>query len=472
MAHIYLSSLITMKVKYLWRKTPTGSYYYKRPVPKDVQGPGGRRFVQVCLHTTDPKEAARKIQALAAKSDQEWEHQRNPSRATTIAQATRMLHEHGVDPSNPQEDPEALDVFFDMVEGQLPERVREAHYDAYQEGLTIGPKDIDQHLPPATAAALAMAQGRMSFLASDCRDQYIQARAHTDRAVRAATIPFNYLIELFGDRDIGKYKRAEANKYVQHLLSGGHSSSGKGIATTTVQRYITTLRAAWELAIKENELDLKNPWSAVEIPKLGKDAQKRESFTVPDYKTMYDAIDSRELDGLRCILTLVAETGARLGEIVGLPVSDCHLKASVPYIQLQPHPWRSLKTTQSTRKVPLTDRAVKAISKALQLRGDSPYLFPHYTDGTVPKRSPADAVSQALNKWLRARGLPDGLTCHSLRHGMRDLMREVGCPDSVANQFLGWESEGQGAKYGAGYSLGQLREWLDKATALYVSPDH
>ena len=111
----------------------------------------------------------------------------------------------------------------------MPAKVKDELYHDHMQGIPVSPQDIQKHLPSAAAAAFAMAQGRMEFLASDCRDQYMQARANTDRAVRAATIPFKYLIELFGDRDVGKYRRAEANKFVQHLLSGGHSSSGKGI---------------------------------------------------------------------------------------------------------------------------------------------------------------------------------------------------------------------------------------------------
>ena len=102
----------------------------------------------------------------------------------------------------------------------------------------------------------------------------------------------------------------------------------------------------------------------------------------------------------------------------------------------------------------------------MKLRGQSEYLFPRYTSADKCK---ADTVSAALNKWIRSK-LSEGekvLTMHSLRHGMRDLLREVRCHSAVVNQLQGWESEGQGEKYGEGYSLAQLRDWLDRATALY-----
>ncbi|CAG9168959.1 DUF6538 domain-containing protein [Cupriavidus pampae] len=467
MPYLYISPFMAVKIAYLWRKTETGPFWFKRRVPLDLVKAVGRDYVQVSLGTRDFKVAARKIETLAKKLDAEWAHMRSPSRASSIEQGHQLLASFGVDPSNPKADPESLEVFFDMVEDQLPPSVRHAHYQAYQEGDTVSPEDIDRHLPASSAMALALAQERIKILASDCRDQYIKARASKPRTVNAASIPFKYLIELLGDRDIRRYRRADANRFVQHLLSGDHSENGKPIATTTVQRYLTTLRAAWAYVIKENELDCKNPWSSIEIPGLGRDEEKRVPFTVSDYRLLYAATDSHGLDGLRCILTLVAETGARLAEIVGLGVEDCHIDVPVPFIHIRPHPWRSLKTAQSARKVPLTLRALVAVKAARELKGHSAYLFPRYTSSAGCK---ADTVSATLNKWIRTNlvEVGRGLTMHSLRHGMTDLLREVGCHTAVINQLLGWESAGQGEKYGAGYSLAQLKDWLDRATALHA----
>lgn len=460
MAIIPLTAILSVKVRYLWLKSPTGSFYFKRRIPEDIQPYlGGKTFIQECLHTRDPKEAARKIARLVQKTNTAWAHLRSPTRPSSIEQAEQLPQEFEVGPTTPKPHVEALDPFL----SQLSVKTRDDLHHVQTQGISVGAQDIDKHLSSTTAVA----QGGMEFLASDCLDMYLRMRAHTPRARKTATFPFNYLIEHLGDRDIRKYRRADANEFVKHLLTGGHGK--KPIATTTVQRYLNTLKAAWGLATKENELDLKNPWASLEIPKLGKDAQKRESFTVPAYRALMAAIDATGLDDLRCMIVLVAETGTRLGEIVGLAVSDCHLHAAVPYIDLKPHSGRSLKTDQSARKVPLTAKAHEAVKIAARLRGSSQYLFPRYTNDQECK---SDSASATLLKWVRCRlkaaGIDaTGLDIHSMRHGMRDLLREVHAPDSVADQLQGWKAQGMGARYGSGYSLERLREWLDKAVSLY-----
>jgi integrase len=160
---------------------------------------------------------------------------------------------------------------------------------------------------------------------------------------------------------------------------------------------------------------------------------------------------------------LIAETGARLAEIAGLASGDVHLRAVPPYLELKGHPWRSLKTQGSRRKVPLTPKALGAARAALQLASGSPFLFPQYTDA---ERCKSDSVSATLVQWVRKREGLKGtkLGNHSLRHGMEDLLRAVGCPDSARDQIIGHATPGMGAKYGEGYPLDYLSEWLQKAT--------
>ena len=45
-------------------------------------------------------------------------------------------------------------------------------------------------------------------------------------------------------------------------------------------------------------------------------------------------------DDLRWLVTLLSDTGIRLGEGVGLLKSDINLNSEIPHIRLIPHPWR------------------------------------------------------------------------------------------------------------------------------------
>jgi integrase len=233
------------------------------------------------------------------------------------------------------------------------------------------------------------------------------------------------------------------------------------------------LKAAFGRAIVENELGVANVFAKVEIRGKGKDAQERLPFTVDQLQALHGAVDqwvtAKGWDQLRCIVTVLSETGCRLAEVVGLAAADVHLHAVVPYIDVKPHPWRPLKTGSSVRKVPLTARAMLALRETHRLtqtrgaaRGGA-FAFPAYT---TAEGCSADSVSASLNKWMRNQdGLQgSGLTCHSLRHSMKDQLRAAGCPDSIQDQILGHSTPGVGASYGKGYPLEMLADWLSKAT--------
>jgi integrase len=450
MPMLKVSPIMSVSIRYLWSRPGTDVLWFKRKVPKDLEAAVGSKYLQFSLGTKDPRQAARLITAHVAEQDQEWSALRSPTRQDPTAQGLRLLRD--IDPKAPKDSEDgARWAFEDLIAAQLPDHLREA--------TEATPTELDRHLPPAHRAALQAYQDRKPFTLSDCLDQYTTARPSTDAEAR---LVFGYLQAfLKADRDIRKVKRVDVNGFVAWLLAG--KASGRKLSTTTVRRYITTLNAAFARAILENELGIDNHFLRVEIPDHGKDAKERESFTADQYRHLYAALDAwsatKGLDPLRCILTLVAETGARLAEVVGAAASDLDLTGPVPSLRIAENPWRPLKTPGSARQVPLSPRAIEAAKVALGLRGQSPELFPGRAGKT-------DSVSAALVKWLREReGLRGSrLGNHSLRHGMKDRLRAVQCPDSIQDQILGHAAPSVGATYGTGYPLAVLADWLTKAT--------
>jgi integrase len=186
-------------------------------------------------------------------------------------------------------------------------------------------------------------------------------------------------------------------------------------------------------------------------------------FTVAERKLLLKAIDEHGPDTLRSILEVITETGARLAEIVGLSKDDLRLYEPIPYIQLKEHPWRTLKTPGSTRRIPLSDRARRSLCDAVSRSHDAVLVYPQYC---TYEGCNADSASAAAVKWIRSReGLKGSkLGVHSLRHGMKDLLRSVKCPMEAADQIIGHSTPGMGANYGEGYSLEVLYEYVVAAT--------
>jgi integrase len=200
-----------------------------------------------------------------------------------------------------------------------------------------------------------LVRNRREFTLVDCLDEYVATRSNGEKTARIA---FGYLTEfLSGDRDIRKVRWSDVNGLVSWLLNGGHNPEGKAITTATVSRYLNSLKSAFGRAIRENEQGIKSVFARVEIPEAGKDSTERLPFSVEQLPALHRGVDAwvsaKDWDQLRCIVTVLAETGCRLAEVVGLASADVHLHAAVPHIDVKLYLWRSLKTSSGACKVPL-----------------------------------------------------------------------------------------------------------------------
>ena len=159
---------------------------------------------------------------------------------------------------------------------------------------------------------------------------------------------------------------------------------------------------------------------------------------------------------MRWLLAIISDTGMRLSEAAGLHKDDIILDAPIPYINLQPHSWRRLKTKGSARHIPLIGASLWAAKRIQQ--HDSSYAFPRYCDGKICN---ANSASAALNKWMK-KVIGDDLVVHGLRHSLRDRLRAVECPSDIIDAIGGWTTKGIGHAYGKGYTVDILAKWMRK----------
>ena len=138
----------------------------------------------------------------------------------------------------------------------------------------------------------------------------------------------------------------------------------------------------------------------------------------------------------------------RLSEAAGLHINDIILDEDIPYINLKPHPWRSLKTKGSQRQIPLVGASLWAANR-VKTNSYHTFAFPRYNTTSTTN---ANSASAAINKWLKPR-VPEGCVIHSFRHSLRDRLRAVQCPSDMIDQIGGWSTAGVGQSYGEGYSL-------------------
>ena len=290
---------------------------------------------------------------------------------------------------------------------------------------------------PAKAAAPLMSEATVFYLRlkGDGKDIVF---------VRAAQRNANVVIEALGDKPINEYASSEAGKLRDTLLT-------KGLAVTSIKRMFGSIKAIINLAMAEHGIEGRNPFSSIYMP----DEVQEERQPIPLDSLRRIQRDCMAIDDeMRWLLALISDTGMRLSEAAGLHKDDIILDAPIPYISLQPHSWRRLKTKGSARLIPLIGASLWA-AKRIQKR-DSSYAFPRYCDGKICN---ANSASAALNKWMKPR-LRDNAVVHSFRHSMRDRLRAVECPSDIIDQIGGWSASSVGASYGKGYELPVLAKWM------------
>ncbi|MDC1408995.1 tyrosine-type recombinase/integrase [Candidatus Puniceispirillum sp.] len=267
--------------------------------------------------------------------------------------------------------------------------------------------------------------------------------------IRTANRNTQYVTKLLGDRPISSYSSNEAAQFRDWCID-------KGMGIKTVKRVFSSIRAIVNLAIAEEGFDCSNAFAKTYFPN-DDNAQSRQPISIQDIKKVQSLCRDND-DEMRWLIALISDTGMRLGEAAGLLKEDIKVNEPIPYVNLKPHPWRTLKTKGSQRLIPLTKEALWASKRLIEASNDSIFAFPRYCDKTGCK---ANSASGGLNKWLH-QYVPDNCVIHSFRHSLRDRLRAVECPSDIVDAIGGWKTSGVGHGYGNGYPLGVLSKWVEK----------
>jgi integrase len=195
-------------------------------------------------------------------------------------------------------------------------------------------------------------------------------------------------MQALGDRPIDKFKPKDAVIFRDRLLA-------RGLTVESAKRSFAGLRAIINFSVRELGLDYRSPFSNALMPNLN-DSVCRQPIPLSTIKEVQRAC-FQSYDDPRWLIAILADTGMRLAECVGLAVTDLKLEGNVPHIDLKPNLWRPLKTPTSARKVPLVGSALWA-ARRVSDAVEGHYAFPRYTDGVSCK---ANSASASVNKWLK-----------------------------------------------------------------------
>ena len=192
-------------------------------------------------------------------------------------------------------------------------------------------------------------------LLSEAVAQYLQLKGNGKAKTfhQAALRNAGVVIDQLGDRPLCDYSTVDAGKVRDALID-------RGLSVLSVRRIFTTVKAVINLAIAEHGLDIRNAFAAIYMPEA--ESKKRVSIPVETIRQIQQLCVEHD-DDMRWLIALISDTGMRLAEAAGLHVDDLKLDEDIPFVDIKPHPWRSLKTRGSQRQVPLVGASLWAAQR-------------------------------------------------------------------------------------------------------------
>jgi integrase len=421
--------------KYVFR-TEFGVFRFKRNVPKDIREVAGKTFFYKVLGK-EYKEAMKSYSTALVEFDSFVASYRNeaPVRQTMLELVKNEFGE---------------EAMLQLARGQIDRNLEAA--------LTDLSAKVEDTVSEEVAGRLYTGNlPELSLTIAECLDRHLTYKLHGDE--ERDRLPKNisarakkYLVDALGTSavetlPVEELTRLDANKFRDTMLERMKPSS--------VVRIMNVVSAAVTFVITEDDLTFRNVFQKMVVKGAGASKDDRLPLSKDDIYELNKVFDAP--DDIAALWATLRDTGARLSEIVYLTVGDINLQdKSVSFGEnaLRKH----LKTASSSRCIPLSDNAISVLQGLRQGKDDDEAIFTRYA-----RPRGADSASQMMMKRLRKVVKDPKKSIHSLRHSMKDNLRNSGCPEEVAKSLLGHSDGSVASRYGSGFTLDVLRQAMEKA---------
>lgn len=431
-------------------RTKSGSFQYRRRVPKVVAGIIAKREFKRKLGDTE-REALKAWPIFHAQVEREIAEALRQGAKAAPTQTEREAYQEALRQLRTILPDDAADHLRDAVVDQIVARYR---LDA-ETGNPINAAPVDRH------AINILRSGpdrypRPEPILSDALNLYLAEHLHEDspetdkRVVGLTRRVVGAVIEALGrDPALSAITREDARQVRDHMLDRVKETGrgvGAKVSATTVSREISIISAVINFARSEFGISaaVQNPFSRLPVARVAKGhgqkaSEKRDPLPPAVLAKTRQRVLANASPELALIWRIIEGTGCRLAEVTGLRVEDVHTTGELPHIRIEPNPLRSLKTESSRRLVPLVGDALEAAREALTLPRGGDMLFPAYG-----RRRGSDTASASLMKHLRKVSTDEKHVIHSLRHNMKDMLIIAEVSSLDQNLILGHALGGVG----------------------------
>ena len=270
---------------------------------------------------------------------------------------------------------------------------------------------LDKGIDPGVESVKGKRKAREAYTVLELVDDYIER--HAKRKKRSwkedDRILHKDIIPRWGKRKAGSITRLDVVELLDEVRDRAEAIGGRGVQAN---RTLEIIRKMFNFGVGRSIVEF-NPCTVIETP--AKENKRDRVLSENEIKIFWSNIDKSRMEAeTRLLLKLQLVTMQRKGEVVQIEKADIDLKS-----RWWTQPKEKVKNNQIHR-VWLTDIAMGIIREAMDLSGDSRWLFPgRYEDKHITPQAVSHALRDAQidnpkQKLIDVFGIPR-FTPHDLR---------------------------------------------------------
>ena len=343
---------------------------------------------------------------------------------------------------------------------------------------TINPSFAGVEASRGAGAGVKLAEAIEMYIAAPERSANASSSRKMDRS-RLGTLRDI----IGGERRLGSITKADLRGYVEQLIklpanytkrfpgmtpgeatAAGEKAGAATLSATSIERGVQAAKSLFGWLERAGEIGA-NPAQHLGAPKAPSKSSRRP-FEASELRALLNATAPNangHRDWSYWSVRIAMLQGLRFTEPLGLKVSDVAQINGVWSFRIRPNEFRSLKTEETSREVPIHPRLIElGLLELLESRNPDQRLI---ADAPWSEKMGFNAAQKHMGRIMRRHVSSDpNLTFHSLRHSFRDAMRDGSFPRSVEERLGGWKAESGSVMnaYGRGHRMEVLRDWLSK----------
>jgi len=242
-----------------------------------------------------------------------------------------------------------------------------------------------------------------------------RADGRSQETIKGYRRKLRQFLAFFGDVPIEEITVNDVRRYIAHLWDrttrwADHPKRKEqkgGLSPYTVASHVRAIKRLFNFLEAEGIIEV-NPTRRIKTP----DPRQREpkAIALQDFLALLavtegqSVLDRRD----RAIILLLADTGIRVGGLVGLRVQDVDLERGLVTVT---------EKGNRTRLVPFTKPTSEALRAWLEVHPQSPWLFISLGSRAKGALSP-NGVAQMLRRRAEQAGVEGRVNPHSFRHAL------------------------------------------------------